>query len=47
MSISKVAMDGIKLAKRALRNEVQNVINRISNEDKARQSNAVYNKVNY
>ncbi|KAH0552130.1 5-formyltetrahydrofolate cyclo-ligase [Cotesia glomerata] len=45
MSINKVAMDGIKLAKRALRNEVQDVINRISNEEKARQSNAVYNKL--
>ncbi|XP_057336790.1 5-formyltetrahydrofolate cyclo-ligase [Microplitis mediator] len=45
MSISKVTMDAVKLAKRTLRNELQELINKISNEEKIRQSNAVYKKL--
>lgn len=40
-------MAGIHSAKKALRNELKNVIAKISNEEKKRQSQRVYEKVVY
>lgn len=47
MSTCKVAMDTIKLAKSALRKEIQDVIGKITSEEKSRQSEIIYQKVNH